>query len=152
VERQWCGRYGKIDNCQVATFLAYESGGEFVLIDRQLYLQQSWIDPPIRCRNAGVPDKLIVMNSRHTQAIEMICGRGKKCPHQWIAGDDEIGKVPWFRRYLRDLKEPYMLVVPSTILMTALTNPTIISESHCEASNRLFISVRTWAKRLPANR
>ena len=30
VERQWCGRYGKVDNCQVATFLAYVGAGEFM--------------------------------------------------------------------------------------------------------------------------
>jgi hypothetical protein len=41
------------------------------------------------------------MKTRHEQALEMIVGRGKKLPHKWIAGDDEMGKVPWFRRDLR---------------------------------------------------
>src|SRR5688572_7736387 len=38
VERQWCGRLGKIDNCQVGVFLGYASGRGRALIDRQLYL------------------------------------------------------------------------------------------------------------------
>jgi SRSO17 transposase len=43
VQRQWCGRLGKVENCQAATFLAYASSREFTLIDRRLYLPQSWI-------------------------------------------------------------------------------------------------------------
>jgi len=152
VERQWCGRYGKLDNCQVAIFLAYVGSGEFVLIDRQLYLPQSWIDNPIRCRNAGVPQERIVMKTRHVQATEMIKGRGRKFPHKWIAGDDEIGKVPWFRRDLREMNEPYMLAVPSNILVCDLDASAMICE-HCgKTHQRPFINVREWAKHLPKRR
>ena len=152
VERQWCGRYGKVDNCQVALFLAYVGAGEFMLIDRQLYLPMTWIDNPTRCRNAGVPEERIVMKTRHVQATEMICGRGKKFPHKWIAGDDEMGKVPWFRRGLRDLNEPYMFAVPSNILICDLDAPVIICEDCGEEHDRPFINVRDWAKRLPKHR
>jgi len=152
VERQWCGRHGKVDNCQVAIFLAYISAGEFMLIDRQLYLPKPWIDNPTRCQNAGVPKERIVMKTRHAQATEMICGRGKKFPHKWIVGDDEMGKVPWFRRSLRDLNEPYMLAVPSNILIADLDAPVMICEECGEEHERPFINVRDWAKRLPKRR
>ena len=152
VERQWCGRYGKVDHCQVAIFLAYVGAGEFMLIDRQLYLPKTWIDNPTRCQNAGVPQERIVMKTRHAQATEMICGRGKKFPHKWIAGDDEMGKVPWFRRGLRDLNEPYMLAVPSNILIADLDAPVMICEECGEEHERPFINVRDWAKRLPKRR
>jgi SRSO17 transposase len=152
VERQWCGRYGKLDNCQVAIFLAYVASGEFMLIDRQLYLPQSWIDDPVRCRNAGVPQERIVMKTRHVQATEMLSGRGRKFPHKWVAGDDEIGKVPWFRRGLRDLNEPYMLAVPSNILICDLEASVEICKDCGQSHERPFINVRDWAKRLPKSR
>ena len=101
VQRQWCGRLGKTENCQVAIFLAYASSIEFALVDRRLYLPQEWIDDKARCNKAGIPQEHQVMKTRHEQALEMIAGRGKKLPHKWIAGDDEMGKVPWFRRDLR---------------------------------------------------
>ena len=152
VERQWCGRYGKVDNCQVAIFLAYVASGEFLLVDRQLYLPKSWIDDPIRCRHAGVPEERIVMKIRHVQATEMIGGRGRKFPHKWIAGDDEMGKVPWFRRGLRDLNEPYMFAVASNILICDLDASPRICEECGEEQERPFRNVRDWAKRVPKRR
>jgi len=42
VARQWCGRYGKIDNCQVGIYLGYVSRKEHALVDVRLYLPQDW--------------------------------------------------------------------------------------------------------------
>jgi FOG: Transposase len=113
LQRQWCGRLGKVENCQVTTFLAHASSTEFALVDRRLYLPQEWIEDKSRCNKAGIPQEHQAMKTRHEQALEMIVGRGKKLPHKWIAGDDEMGKVPWFRRELRAQNEPYMFAVPS---------------------------------------
>jgi SRSO17 transposase len=40
VTRQWCGRLGKVDNCQVGVFLAYASQSGYAPLDRQLYLPE----------------------------------------------------------------------------------------------------------------
>src|SRR3954454_23178283 len=42
VQRQWCGRLGKLDNCQVAIYLGYASRVEHALVDVRLYLPQEW--------------------------------------------------------------------------------------------------------------
>src|SRR5580704_18244185 len=42
VQRQWCGRLGKIDNCQVGVYLAYVGRGEHALVDVRLYLPKEW--------------------------------------------------------------------------------------------------------------
>ena len=42
VKRQWCGRLGKVDNCQVGVFLAYVSRKEHALADFRLYLPKEW--------------------------------------------------------------------------------------------------------------
>jgi SRSO17 transposase len=49
VQRQYTGTAGKVDNAQVAVYLAYASGAGHGVIDRELYLPQGWIDDPARC-------------------------------------------------------------------------------------------------------
>jgi SRSO17 transposase len=145
VQRQWCGRLGKVDNCQVATFLAYVGSNEFALVDRRLYLPKEWTDDPERCRIAGVPEEHIVEKTRHEQSLEMLKGRGKKLPHSWVAGDDEMGRIPWFRKALRKMKESYLLAVPSNILICDL-------DCKKKTDADIFISVQKWMQSLPAER
>src|SRR3954470_18428369 len=56
VQRQYSGTAGRIENCQIGTFLAYASAHGHALIDRELYLPEPWIADPARCRRAGIPD------------------------------------------------------------------------------------------------
>src|SRR5436305_2757860 len=44
VARQWCGRLGKVDNCQVGVFLAYVTTAGYAPLDRQLYLPKEWAE------------------------------------------------------------------------------------------------------------
>jgi SRSO17 transposase len=152
VERQWCGRYGKVDNCQVATCVAYVTADAFVLVDRALYLPKSWTDAPDRCRGAGIPEDRIVEKTRHEQAIEMLNGRCKKLPYRWIAGDDEMGRIPWFRRDLRKMNEPYMLAIPSNFLILDLESHPVICKKCGQAHEPELMQVRHWADTIPADR
>ena len=145
VQRQWCGRNGKVDNCQVATFLAYVGSDEFALVDRRLYLPKEWTDDPPRCRIAGVPEEHIIEKTRHEQSLEMLKGRGKKVQHKWVAGDDEMGRIPWFRKELRKMNKSYILAVPSNILVCDLEN------TSCSCCANTFVSVHHWMKSLPAD-
>src|SRR5438105_1326981 len=42
VQRQWCGRLGKVDNCQVGVYLGYVSRCNHALVDFRLFLPQKW--------------------------------------------------------------------------------------------------------------
>ena len=42
VQRQWCGRLGKIENCQVGIYLGYVSRRDHALVDFRLYLPKEW--------------------------------------------------------------------------------------------------------------
>ncbi|HEX8936470.1 MAG TPA: transposase, partial [Pseudonocardiaceae bacterium] len=55
VQRQYSGTLGRIDNCQIATFLAYvTSGRDRALLDRRLYMpEKSWMADQARCAQAG---------------------------------------------------------------------------------------------------
>ena len=48
VHRQYSGTAGRIENCQIGVFLAYASRHGHALIDRALYLPQTWTDDPSR--------------------------------------------------------------------------------------------------------
>ena len=42
VQRQWCGRMGKKENCQVGVFLVGATPAGTALLDHQLYLPEPW--------------------------------------------------------------------------------------------------------------
>jgi len=44
VKRQYCGRLGKIENCQSVVFAAYAGERGYGIIDRELYIPQEWFD------------------------------------------------------------------------------------------------------------
>ena len=119
VARQWCGRLGKVDNCQVAVYMGYVSRHEHALVDTRLYLPKEWTTDKQRCRKAGIP-KGTRYRSRHQLCLEMLKAHGDLLPHSWIAGDDEMGRPYWFRRRLKRLGEQYLLAVPSNTLIRDL--------------------------------
>ena len=112
VTRQWCGRQGKVDNCQVAVYMGYVSSKEHVLVDTRLFLPKEWTNDKQRREKAGVPQK-VRYRTRHELCLEMLAQHGETLPHAWITGDDEMGRPYWFRRRLHALGEQYLLAVPS---------------------------------------
>src|SRR5829696_13108 len=55
VARQWCGRLGKLEHCQVGVYLAYVSRRDHALVDTRLYLPREWTRRKKRMLRAGVP-------------------------------------------------------------------------------------------------
>src|SRR3954452_7969453 len=77
VARQWCGRLGKVDNCQVGVYMAYVSRKEHAIVNTRLYLPEGWAKDRGRREEAGVPEA-IKFQTRHGLALEMLeeCGGG----------------------------------------------------------------------------
>jgi SRSO17 transposase len=122
VQRQWCGRLGKIDNCQVGVYLAYVGRSEHALVDVRLYLPKEWAKDKKRRAEAGVP-KAVRFRTRHELALEMLDQHGPLLPHAWVSGDDEMGRCSWFRQELRSRGERYLLAVPSNTAVRDLKAP-----------------------------
>jgi SRSO17 transposase len=122
VARQWCGRYGKVDNCQVGVFMAYVSRKEQALVNLRLFLPEEWATDKARREEAGVPQE-VRHRTRHQLALEMLDECGEALPHTWVAGDDEMGRPSGFRRKLRGRGERYLLGVPSNLLVRDLDVP-----------------------------
>ena len=55
--RQWNGRPGKQDNCQVGVHSVLNCGAHSALTGTRLFLPDEWTSDEARCRKAGVPDE-----------------------------------------------------------------------------------------------
>jgi SRSO17 transposase len=119
VDRQWCGRLGKVENCQVGVFLAYVSTGEYALVDRQLYLPREWAADPKRRRRTHVPKEVGFQESWRI-GLALIDRSGPELPFAWVAGDDEFGRASAFRAELRRRRLRYVLDVPANTLIRDL--------------------------------
>lgn len=151
VQRQWCGRLGKIENCQVGVFLTYAAAGGHAPLDRRLYLpqeracdrahrQQCHVPPWVRFREKWQIGLDLVKRSRHL-------------PHGWVTADDEFGRVSAFRARLRRGHERYAVDVPSTTAIRDLDQKSPRRRGrHGPRRKPRFVSVATWASRQPPTR
>jgi hypothetical protein len=91
VQRQYTGTAGKVDNAQVAVYLAYATGAGHGMIDRELDLPQGWIDDPGRCRAAGVPDQ--VGFATKPELARQMLDRALEAgvPAGWVTADEVYG-------------------------------------------------------------
>jgi SRSO17 transposase len=146
VARQWCGRLGKVENCQVGVYLAYVSRKEQALVSLRLYLPKEWNRR--RCRAAGVP-KHIKNCTRHELALQQLDECGEQLPHTWVAGDDEMGRSSKFRQELRNRQQRYLLAVPSnTLIRDADAKPPKYSGRGRHPKSP-FVRVARWCAALP---
>ena len=148
VARQWCGRLGKVDNCQVAIYLGYVSRKGHTLVDQRLFLPKEWTKDTARLDKAGVPKASRAYRTRHQLALEMLTHNGVWLPHSWIAGDDEMGRPAWFRRRLAALGERYLLAVPSNTAMRDLETEPPEYSGRGRPGKRPWHSVATWSQSL----
>jgi SRSO17 transposase len=148
VQRQWCGRLGKVDNCQVGVYLGYVGCAEHALVDVRLYLPKEWAKDRLRRQQAGVP-RALRFRTRHELALEMLDEHGGLLPHAWVAGDDEMGRSSRFRRALEQRREQYLLAVPSNTLIRDLQTAAPPYGGHGRRPVVPFRRVQRWCAELP---
>ena len=103
VARQWSGRLGKVDNCQVAVFAVLSDGQRHAPVDMRLYLPKRWIDDPARCEQAGIPQKARTLTSKSEHALDIVReARARGMRFEWVGLDAGYGKEPAFLRALDD--------------------------------------------------
>lgn len=106
VARQWSGRLGKVDNCQVAVFGVLTDGRRHTPVDMRLYLPKPWIDDPERCEDAGIPQAACKLISKSEHALDIVRqARAQGMRFEWVGVDAGYGKEPAFLRALDDSGE-----------------------------------------------
>jgi hypothetical protein len=148
VARQWCGRLGKTDNCQVGVFLGYVSRSDQTVVDFRLDLPKEWTGDRTRCEEAGVP-KGTTFRTRREFAPQVLAGRGAALPHGWIGGDDEMGRPAAFRREFRARNERCLFAVPSNALARGLEVEPPAHAGRGRPSARPFVRVDRWRAASP---
>jgi SRSO17 transposase len=113
VKRQYSGTAGKVDNCQMGTFLAYVSSRGFTFLDRRLYLPEEWCWDIERRREAKVPEE-VEFRTKPQQAVEMLEHAWELgVPMRWVTGDEVYGDAPALRDLVSDTRRWYVLAVSS---------------------------------------
>jgi SRSO17 transposase len=148
VARQWCGRLGKVDNCQVGVYMAYVSRTEHTIVNARLYLPKEWTKDRARRDEAGVP-KTIPFQTRHELALAMLKECQGQLPHAWVAGDDEMGRPLSFRLELATSGQRYLLGVPSNTLIRDIDAPLPAYSGHGRYPKSPFTRLDRWCAALP---
>ena len=96
VARQYCGRLGKVENCQTGVFVGYAGPRGHGLLDARLYMPEEWFaeteEFAERRKKTGVPTDL-VFKTKPGIAAEMIGAlhREGRFPARWIGCDSAYG-------------------------------------------------------------
>jgi len=153
VARQWCGRLGKKENCQIGVFLAYVSSKGHAPLDRRLYLPKDWVNDAVRREECHVPADVTYLKTWEI-ARDLLRRSGPEAPHKWVVGDDEFGRASEFRAVLRDDGERYVLDVPCNTNIRDLDGRRPPRKKAHKGPKRKvpFVRVDTWARKLPADR
>ncbi len=99
---QYCGRTGRVENCQVGVFLSYVTAQGHALIDRELYLPEDWCADPARRQAAHIPEavRFATKPELGQQMIERAQAAG--LPIRWVVADTVYGHSPDLRAFLED--------------------------------------------------
>lgn len=144
VQRQYSGTLGRIDNCQIGTFLAYaNTSGDRLLIDRELYIpEKSWFGEPDRCAEAGIPEDLAFRT--RPQQVEAMIKRALDAgtPFAWFTADEEFGQNPGLRQFLEKNSISYVMAIPKNTMITT-------REDHTQTIEETARKIRSqeWQRR-----
>jgi len=113
VQRQYSGTAGRIENCQIGVFLGYASHSGQALIDRALYLPQSWAGDPERRAAAGVPETVTFATKPQLGRALLERAFAAGLPGAWVVGDSVYGADRALRRCIEQHGRGHVLTVTS---------------------------------------
>ena len=109
VGRQYCGRVGKVANCQVGVFLSYATPLGAAFLDRALYVPQAWFDDRQRCQAAKIPDTVTFQTKPQLAQAMLECAWAEGVPLQWVVADTLYGNAPALRNAIHQAGRYYVL-------------------------------------------
>jgi len=147
VQRQYSGTAGKVENCQIATFLSYATRHGHALLGRRLYLPEVWCTDSERRAKAKVPEE-IEFQTKPEQAVAMLEHAWRQgVPMRWVTGDEVYGNAPYLRDAVRAGGRLYVLAVSSNTPVWVERPP--VEESIRESGGRPRTKVRLAANAPP---
>ena len=131
VQRQYTGTAGKITNCQVGVFLAYAvpASGVRVLVDRELYVPESWTSDRDRCAEAGIGQDAEFATKPELAKTMISRVRELGLPFSWFTADEAYGDNGKLRGWLEESKIAYVVAVSCDTLVPAGAGRTIRADA-----------------------
>ncbi|HLV98282.1 MAG TPA: IS701 family transposase [Ktedonobacterales bacterium] len=113
VARQYSGTAGRRENSQIGVFLLYAGRKGAAFIDRELYLPKEWALDRVRCREAGIPER--VGSSTKGELARAMLARAFAAGVRaaWVVGDTIYGSDE-LRTWLEQQRQAYVLAVAET--------------------------------------
>ncbi len=128
VKRQYSGTAGKIENCQIGTFLSYATAKGHVFLDRRLYLPEEWCYDAQRRAQAKVPTD-VVFQAKPEQALAMLEHVWQVgVPMRWVAGDEIYGESTALRDGIAARGRWYVLAVRTVMPVWTVRPPVVEPE------------------------
>jgi len=110
VQKQYCGRLGKVENCQVGVFASLGRGQRATLVDLRLFVPEAWAQDKKRCQKAGIPPDKRKHQSKNELALQMIkTAHERKLGHQWIGADESYGNSRELTDAIDDMGETCLM-------------------------------------------
>lgn len=100
MQRQYSGTAGRTENCQIGTFLAYASARGHALIDRELYLPESWTIDPRPVPHGWYPGRDRVRHQAPTGDGDARPRVHRGVPFGWVTADEAYGQFKYLRVWL----------------------------------------------------
>lgn len=152
VKRQWCGRLGKEENCQVGVFLCYAAARGHAPLDRRLYLPKEWAEDAARRKKCHVPAE-VAFQEKWRIGLDLLDACRGELPHAWTTVDSEFGRCSVFRAELRARGEAYVVDVPCNASVRDLEGRRPPRKHKGKGRKREvpFVQVQEWAARQPAS-
>src|SRR5579859_4151334 len=113
VAPQYCGRTGRVENCQVGVFLSFVTALGHALIDRELYLPEDWCTDLPRRRAAHIPDSVSFATKPELAKRMVERAQMAGLPINWVVADTVYGHSTDLRTFLQEQGYAYALAVPS---------------------------------------
>ena len=113
VSRQYCGRLGKVENCQVGVYLVGVTPAGTALLDQQLFLPKKWAGDKNRRQEAHVP-KEIKFRTKPQIGVALLRRilSNRLVTFDGITADDLYGRSGEFLDELEALNMRYLVEVP----------------------------------------
>jgi len=149
VTRQYCDRYGKVDNCQSGVYVGYSSRKGYGLLAGRLFMPASWFSPEQKKRRKDnlVPQDL-VFKTKPQIAAELIenVNTGNQFPAKWISCDAGFGSDWEFLESLPQGKYYFAAIRSNTqvyIHKPVAEMPPCVEKGYPQASPLIFGNIYT---------
>lgn len=123
VSRQWCGRLGKVENCQTGVFLVGVTPAGTALLEHQLFLPEGWAKDAKRRKKTRVPPEITFQTKPQiaTRLLQRVRDNGQLA-FDWIVADETYGRNGDLLDALEQSSPPqrYIVEIPNnTVFYTA---------------------------------